>query len=215
MLQAGPSIPALAVAIVAGVTRLAHSPHSQLAHRLGRRRRRRSQHHPLSPAGFEDFPARPGLGFGSSLISLCPRPQPRRRRLELAGSLGACLGPHPLLAVLIGAILVAGIMALVLVILKGRLKQTLRNLAHLLASILSLRMPGPEVSLDIPPPPRSPSESPWPPPFCFTSSAHRGRGFPFERKQNLIDLVHAACSPHLADENNYRARVTSRGRMTQ
>jgi prepilin peptidase CpaA len=69
---------------------------------------------------------------------------------KLAGALGACLGPSQLLAVLIGTILVAGIMGLALVIWQGRLQRTLLNIAHLLAALLSLRMPGPEVSLDNP-----------------------------------------------------------------
>ena len=69
---------------------------------------------------------------------------------KLAGALGACLGPRQLLSVLIGTILVAGVMALVVVIWKGRLKRTLLNIAHLLAALFSLRMPGSEVSLDDP-----------------------------------------------------------------
>jgi prepilin peptidase CpaA len=69
---------------------------------------------------------------------------------KLAGALGACLGPRQLISVLIGTILVAGVMALGLVIWKGRLKRTLRNMAHLLAALFSLRMPGSEVSLDDP-----------------------------------------------------------------
>ncbi len=69
---------------------------------------------------------------------------------KLAGALGACLGPRQLLSVLMGTILVAGAMALAVVIWKGRLKRTLVNIAHLLAALLSLRMPGSEVSLDDP-----------------------------------------------------------------
>ena len=69
---------------------------------------------------------------------------------KLAGALGACLGPHQLIALLMGTILVAGVMALVVVIWKGRLKETLLNIAHLLAALFSLRMPGREVSLDDP-----------------------------------------------------------------
>jgi prepilin peptidase CpaA len=69
---------------------------------------------------------------------------------KLAGALGACLGPRQLLSVLMGTILVAGVMALALVIWKGRLKRTLLNMAHLLAALFSLRMPGSEVSLDDP-----------------------------------------------------------------
>jgi prepilin peptidase CpaA len=69
---------------------------------------------------------------------------------KLAGALGACLGPRQLFSVLMGTILVAGVMALAVVIWKGRLKRTLMNIAHLLAALFSLRMPGSEVSLDDP-----------------------------------------------------------------
>jgi prepilin peptidase CpaA len=69
---------------------------------------------------------------------------------KLAGALGACLGPRQMLTVLMGTILIAGIMALALVIWKGRLARTLKNMAHLLATLFSLRMPGAEVSLDDP-----------------------------------------------------------------
>jgi prepilin peptidase CpaA len=69
---------------------------------------------------------------------------------KLAGALGACLGPRQLLSVLVGTILVAGVMALAVVIWKGRLKQTLLNIAHLVGALFSLRMPGAAVSLDDP-----------------------------------------------------------------
>ncbi len=69
---------------------------------------------------------------------------------KLAGALGACLGPRQLLSVLMGTILVAGVMALAVVIWKGRLKRTLLNIAHLLAALFSLRRPGSELSLDDP-----------------------------------------------------------------
>jgi len=67
---------------------------------------------------------------------------------KLAGALGACLGPQQLVAVLMGTVLVAGVMALAVVIWKRRLLQTLHNIVRMLAAFLSLRMPGPEVSLD-------------------------------------------------------------------
>ena len=69
---------------------------------------------------------------------------------KLAGALGACLGPRQLLSVLMGTVLVAGVMALAVVIWKGRLKRTLLNIAHLLAALFRLRMPGSELSLDDP-----------------------------------------------------------------
>ena len=69
---------------------------------------------------------------------------------KLAGALGACLGPRQLVTVLMGTVLVAGVMALAVVIWKRRLMQTLHNIVRMLAAFLSLRMPGPEVSLDSP-----------------------------------------------------------------
>ncbi len=69
---------------------------------------------------------------------------------KLAGALGACLGWRQMLSVLMGTILVAGVMALAVVIWKGRLKRTLFNIAHLLAALCTLRRPGAEMSIDDP-----------------------------------------------------------------
>jgi prepilin peptidase CpaA len=69
---------------------------------------------------------------------------------KLAGALGACLGPRQLISVLLTTVWVAGAMALGVVIYKGRVKQTLRNIAHLLAAFFRLRMPASEVSVDDP-----------------------------------------------------------------
>lgn len=67
---------------------------------------------------------------------------------KLIGAVGAFLGPANLLNVLFAALLIAGLMALVLIIWKGRLKQTVRNIAHIVGALFSLHLPGPEVSLD-------------------------------------------------------------------
>jgi prepilin peptidase CpaA len=69
---------------------------------------------------------------------------------KLVGALGAFLGPLRLIAVLVATILVAGAMALVLVIWKRRVGQTLRNVGRMLAAMFTLHLPGPEVSLDNP-----------------------------------------------------------------
>ena len=69
---------------------------------------------------------------------------------KLAGALGAFVGWEVLVNLLMGSVLVAGIMALGLVICKRRFKQTLRNIGRLLASMLTFHMPGAEVSLDNP-----------------------------------------------------------------
>ncbi len=69
---------------------------------------------------------------------------------KLVGALGAFLGPSRLIGVLLATILVAGLMAIVLIIWKKRVGQTLRNIAHMVAGLFTLHLPGPEVSLDNP-----------------------------------------------------------------
>jgi prepilin peptidase CpaA len=69
---------------------------------------------------------------------------------KLAGALGAFTGPTVLIDLLIGSVFVAGLMALALVIYKGRMRQTLRNIGHILASLVTFQLPGSRVSLDNP-----------------------------------------------------------------
>jgi prepilin peptidase CpaA len=93
------------------------------------------------------------LGAGLGLLLLLPFVLIRSLGAgdwKLVGALGAFLGPQALIAVLAITILVAGVMAAVLIVIKGRVRQTARNLGRMLAAMLSLRLPGPEVSLDNP-----------------------------------------------------------------
>jgi prepilin peptidase CpaA len=69
---------------------------------------------------------------------------------KLVGALGAFLGPSRLITVLLGTILVAGLMAVGLIIWKKRVGRTARNLVHMVAGLFTLHLPGPEVSLDNP-----------------------------------------------------------------
>ena len=69
---------------------------------------------------------------------------------KLAGALGAFTGPGLLLDLLLASVLVAGVMAVVLVIYKGRTRQTVRNIGHILVSLVTFRLPGTRVSLDNP-----------------------------------------------------------------
>jgi prepilin peptidase CpaA len=69
---------------------------------------------------------------------------------KLVGALGAFLGPQRLITVLFATLLIAGAMALILVIWKRRVRQTLRNIGRLLAAMVSLHLPGQELSLDNP-----------------------------------------------------------------
>ncbi len=69
---------------------------------------------------------------------------------KLAGALGSFTGPGLLTDLLITSVFVAGIMALVLVIYKGRLRHTVRNIGHILVSLVTFRLPGTQVSLDNP-----------------------------------------------------------------
>jgi prepilin peptidase CpaA len=93
------------------------------------------------------------LGAGLGLIVLLPFVFLRSLGAgdwKLAGALGAFVGWESLLDLLMGSVLVAGVMALALVIYKRRLKETMRNIGRLLGAMFHLRMPGAEVSLDNP-----------------------------------------------------------------
>lgn len=93
------------------------------------------------------------LGAGLGLLLLLPFVLLRALGAgdwKLAGAVGACVGPAMLADVLIASVFVAGGMAVALVIYKGRTRETLRNIGNMLASMLRLRMPGAEVSLDNP-----------------------------------------------------------------
>lgn len=69
---------------------------------------------------------------------------------KLAGSLGAFVGPGKLVDLLLGSVFVAGVMAVALVIYKGRVRQTIRNIGHILISLVTFQLPGSRVSLDNP-----------------------------------------------------------------
>jgi prepilin peptidase CpaA len=93
------------------------------------------------------------LGAGLGLLVLLPFVFLRSLGAgdwKLAGALGAFVGWQVLANLLMGSVFVAGVMALGLVIYKRRFKETLRNIGRLLASMLTLHMPGAEVSVDNP-----------------------------------------------------------------
>ena len=93
------------------------------------------------------------LGFGLGLALLLPLVLLRSLGAgdwKLAGALGAFTGPGLLVDLLLGSVFVAGVMALVLVIYKRRLGQTVRNIGHILLSLVTFRLPGERVSLDNP-----------------------------------------------------------------
>ena len=69
---------------------------------------------------------------------------------KLAGALGAFIGPGVLVDLLLGSVLVAGVMAMALVIYKRRTRATIRNIGHILVSLVTFRLPGERVSLDNP-----------------------------------------------------------------
>lgn len=69
---------------------------------------------------------------------------------KLAGALGSFSGPALLLDLLLGSIFIAGLMALALIVYKGRVRETVRNIGHILVSLVTFRLPGSRVSLDNP-----------------------------------------------------------------
>jgi prepilin peptidase CpaA len=93
------------------------------------------------------------LGAGLGLLILLPFVLVRSLGAgdwKLVGALGAFLGPQHLITVLFATLLIAGVMALVLIIWKKRVRQTLRNIGRLLAALVSLHLPEKDVSLDNP-----------------------------------------------------------------
>jgi prepilin peptidase CpaA len=69
---------------------------------------------------------------------------------KLAGALGAFTGPGLLIDLLLLSLFVAGMMAVMLIIYKGRVRETLRNIGHILISLVTFQLPGHRVSLDNP-----------------------------------------------------------------
>ena len=69
---------------------------------------------------------------------------------KLAGALGSFVGPSLLVDLLLASVFMAGLMALILVIYKGRLRQTIGNIGHILVSLVTFRLPGHAVTLDNP-----------------------------------------------------------------
>ncbi len=69
---------------------------------------------------------------------------------KLAGALGSFVGPSLLVDLLLASVFVAGVMALALVVYKGRVRQTAGNIGHILVSLVTFRLPGHAVTLDNP-----------------------------------------------------------------
>jgi prepilin peptidase CpaA len=93
------------------------------------------------------------LGAGLGLLLLLPFVLLRSLGAgdwKLAGALGAFVGPSVLFDLLLLSVFVAGVMAVALVIYKRRVRETARNIWHIVGSLLAFRMPGPQVSLDNP-----------------------------------------------------------------
>jgi prepilin peptidase CpaA len=93
------------------------------------------------------------LGAGLGLVLLLPFVLLRSLGAgdwKLAGAIGAFTGSGVLVDLLLGSVFVAGVMAVALVIYKGRTRQTIRNIGHILISLVTFRLPGAQVSLDNP-----------------------------------------------------------------
>jgi prepilin peptidase CpaA len=93
------------------------------------------------------------LGAGLGLLLLLPFVLVRSLGAgdwKFAGALGSFLGPTPLLDVLVITIVIAGLMALGVILWKHRVRQTARNIGKILRAYLSLHLPGQEFSLENP-----------------------------------------------------------------
>ena len=93
------------------------------------------------------------LGAGLGLLVLLPFVFLRSLGAgdwKLAGALGSFLGPSLLMNLLLLSVFVAGIMAAALIVYKRRVLQSLRNIGHILVSLVTFQLPGSRVSLDNP-----------------------------------------------------------------
>src|SRR2546425_354685 len=84
------------------------------------------------------------LGAGFGLLLLLPFVLLRSLGAgdwKLAGAVGAFVGPGDLFSLLLVSVFVAGVMAMGLIIYKGRVRETARNIGHLLAALATFRIP--------------------------------------------------------------------------
>jgi Flp pilus assembly protein protease CpaA len=70
--------------------------------------------------------------------------------VKFAAALGAYFGPGRMVDILIGSIFIAGVMAFALIIYKGRFLESMRNIGHILVSLVTFRLPGTHVRLENP-----------------------------------------------------------------
>jgi prepilin peptidase CpaA len=90
-----------------------------------------------------------GLGF-TLLVSFAVIRALGMGDLKLVVALGAILGPRPLVAVLFVTVLLNGLIAVAMIIRQRRVGQTVRNMGHMIGAVLSLHLPGSDLTIDNP-----------------------------------------------------------------
>lgn len=93
------------------------------------------------------------LGAGLGLLLLLPFVLLRSLGAgdwKLMGAVGACIGLHGFISVLVLTVLINGLVAIGMVIASGRLWSTFRNMFHMLGAMLTLHKPPVELTLDNP-----------------------------------------------------------------
>jgi prepilin peptidase CpaA len=70
--------------------------------------------------------------------------------LKLAAALGALVGVHHLVDVIIAVLLINALLAIVLIIAKRRIWRTLRNIGRLVAAFFRLHLPTKDLTIDNP-----------------------------------------------------------------
>jgi prepilin peptidase CpaA len=70
--------------------------------------------------------------------------------LKLAAALGALVGVHHLVDVIIAVLLINALLAIVLIIAKRRIWRTLRNIGRLVAAFFRLHLPAKDLTIDNP-----------------------------------------------------------------
>jgi len=93
------------------------------------------------------------LGAGLGLLLLLPFVLLRSLGAgdwKLMGAVGACVGLHPFVTVIVLTVLINGVVALGMIIASGRFGRTVKNMFRLLGAMLTLHKPAEELTLDNP-----------------------------------------------------------------
>lgn len=93
------------------------------------------------------------LGAGLGLLLLLPFVLLRSLGAgdwKLMGAVGACIGLHPFVTVIVLTVFINGVVAMGMIIASGRVGRTVKNMFRLVGAMVTLHKPAEELTLDSP-----------------------------------------------------------------